>query len=297
MEIRAIRCVLAVAETLHFGRASEQLRISQPALSRQVQALEREIGVDLFDRTSRSVELTAAGAQFVPLTRKALEILDVAADQARESARGQVGQVRLGFVATAAINILPRLLAMHRSQRPRVSVSLTECTSGEQIEALRNGLIDVALGRDLPPTSGVRVTVFRTEDYVAAVPLAHPLAGRAEVSIHDLAGLPLVRLPPGVARRADALLALVEASAISGQIEATDVQHAHQYMTLLALVAAGTGVALVPESVTALRSDGVCYVNLQHADATSALTVATRSDDRSPVVRDLRAMLLSIDLA
>ncbi len=229
MEIRAIRYVLAVAETLHFGRASEQSLISQPALSRQVQAMEREIGVTLFDRTSRSVELTAAGARFVPLARKALAILDAAAVQARESARGSLGQVRLGFVATAAIDILPRVLAVHRAQRPRVSVSLTECTSGEQIEALQNGLIDVALGRDLPPMPGVQVSVFRTEDYVVVVPVAHPFASVDAVSIDELAGLPLVRLAPGVARRADALLAQVAASAVSGKAEAADVQHAHQY--------------------------------------------------------------------
>ncbi|OFE15563.1 hypothetical protein BA895_22385 [Humibacillus sp. DSM 29435] len=297
MELRTIRYALAVAETLHFGRASEQSLVSQPALSRQVKALEVELGVALFDRTSRRVQLTAAGSQFVPLARKALQMLDVAAEQARESARGQVGALRLGFVATAAIDVLPRILSLHRAQRPKVSISLIECTTGDQIEALQAGLLDVGLGRDLPPIAGLDVSVLRTEAIMVAVPATHPLAAVVSVHVDDLVGEPIVRLPPGMARRADVLLAQVSGLAISRASAVTAEQQANQYMTLLALVAAGTGVALVPQPVTRLRHDGVHYVRLEHADATSSLTLATRADDRSPIVRDFRTMLLGSDLA
>lgn len=294
MELRSIRYALAVAETLHFGRASELSLVTQPSLSRQIKALEREIGADLFDRTSRSVQLTSAGAQFVPLARKALEMLDIAADQARESALGHVGQLRLGFVATAAIDVLPRIISLLGTHRPKVSVSLTEYTTREQAEGLQTGLLDVGLGRDMPPVDGLSVSVLRTEAIVVAVPTTHWLADAQSVRVDELAGEPMVRLPAGVARRADALLAQVP-----GLVRATrpGEQQAHQYMTLLALVAAGTGLGMVPDSVTKLRGDGVRYLRLEHPDATSALTVTTRTTDRSPIVREFRSMLLKSDLA
>lgn len=294
MELRTVRYALAVAETLHFGRASEELLVSQPALSRQVKALEREIGADLFDRTSRRVELTDSGAQFMPLARKALAMLDVAAEQAREAARGHLGQVRLGFVATAAIDVLPRVISLHRAHRPKVSVSLTECGTGEQVEALHTGLLDVGLGRDMPAVDGLTVRVLRTEAILLAVPATHRLADAPAASLDDLVGEALVRLPAGVARRADALLSQLPTPA---SLAATGGQQAHQYMTLLALVATGTGLALVPEPVVKLRTDGVRYLRLDHPDAVSALTVTTRAGDRSPIVREFLAMLLNSDLA
>lgn len=294
MELRTIRYALAVAETLHFGHASELSLVSQPSLSRQIKALERELGVDLFDRTSRSVTLTPAGAQFMPLARKALELLDVAAEQAREAALGHVGQLRLGFVATAAIDVLPRVIALQRAHRPNVSVSLIECTTSEQIEALQTGLLDVGLGRDMPAVDGLSVSVLRTEAIQLAVPSTHRLADAPTARLDQLLGETMVRLPAGVARRADALLSQVPGP---GPLMPSGGQQAQQYMTLLALVAAGTGLALVPEPVTKLRTDGVRYLRLEHPDAVSALTVTTLAGDRSPVVRDFLEMLLTSDLA
>lgn len=291
-----MRYVLTVAETLHFGRAAEQALVSQPSLSRQVRALEREIGVALFDRTSRRVQLTPAGAQFVPVARRALDLLDVAAERARESARGQVGQLRLGFVTTAAIDVLPRVLVLHRAHRPRVSVSLTEGATGEQIGALLAGDLDVGIGRDLPALDRLDVDVIRTEPMLVAVADAHPLAGRRDVRLEELAGQAIVRLPPGRARRADLLLAQLPELAVTRAPDPPGVQEAYQYLTLLALVATGMGIALVPEPVTQLRRDGVRYLRLEHADASSALTLASRADDRSPTVRDFRELILGSDL-
>lgn len=296
VELRTVRYVLAVAETLHFGRASEQVLVSQPSLSRQVRALEREIGVTLFDRTSRRVQLTTAGAEFVSVARRALDLLDVAVERARESARGQIGQLRLGFVTTAAIDVLPQVLALHRVHRPRVSLSLTECATGEQAEALLAGDIDVGIGRDLPALDRLDVDVIRIEPIRVAIADAHPLAGRPAVRLEDLANEPIVRLPPGTARRSDLLLAQLPWAAPIGALDPAGVQVAHQYMTLLALVAAGMGIALVPDPVTRLRKDGVQYLRLEHADATSALTLACRTDDRSPTVRDFRELILGSDL-
>lgn len=293
MELRAVRYVVAVAENLHFGRAAEHMLVSQPSLSRQVQALEREIGVPLFERTSRRVELTPAGAQFIPLAQRALMQLDQAAERARESARGQLGQLRLGFVTTAAIDLLPRLLAMHRAHRPRVSISLTECPTADQLGALVTGDLDVAIGRDLPAMDQLHVDVIRTEPIRVAVAEAHPLADQEHVGLEDLDEERIVRLPPGTARRTDMLLAQLPGVGADGFPGAARAQEANQYTTLLALVAAGMGIALVPEPVSRLYQDGVRYVPLAHADATSAVTLASRADDRSPLVRDFRELILT----
>lgn len=293
MELRAVRYVLAVAENLHFGRASDQLLVSQPSLSRQVRALEREIGVALFERTSRRVALTPAGAQFVPLAQRALKQLDLAAERARGSARGQLGQLRLGFVTTAAIDLLPRLLAMHRAHRPRVSISLIECATADQLAPLLAGDLDLGIGRDLPALDRLTVDVVRTEPIWVAVADAHPLAGHDRVRLEDLAKEPIVRLPPGTAFRTDMLLAQLPGTAVRRSPDRAGVQEANQYLTLVAMVAAGMGVALIPEPVRRLCQEGVSCVRLEHADATSAVTVASRADDRSPLVRDFRELVLN----
>lgn len=297
MELRSVRYALAVADHLHFSRAADDVPISQPSLSRQVRALEREIGASLFDRTSRQVQITAAGAEFLPLARQALGLLDVAAERARQAARGRRGELRLGFVATAAIDVLPRILALHRTQRPEVSVSLAELTSGEQVTALLTGDLDVGIGRDVVPTEGLQVDVIRVEPIFVAVAEDHPLVFRAQVRLADLAGQGIVRLPPGRAQRVDLLLAQVPGAVVPGAADPAVVQEANQYMTLLALVAARMGIALVPEQVTKVRQDGVRYLPLQHPQANSSLSVTTSSAARSPLVRDFCELILTGGLA
>ncbi|MDN5761488.1 MAG: LysR family transcriptional regulator [Microlunatus sp.] len=292
-----MRYALAVAEILHFGRASEQLLVSQPSLSRQVRALEQEIGVALFERTSRQVRLTAAGEQFMPLARRALDLLDLAAERAQESARGALGQLRLGFVATAAIDVLPRALALHRAHRPRVSINLSEYTSGEQVRALVAGDLDLGIGRDVPAVDGLQVEVIRAEPVSVAVTQSDPLVARSEVRLEDLVGHPTVRLPPGRAPQIDALWAQVPETAVNDWPNREVVHEANQYMTILALVEAGMGIALVPQPVTQLRQSGVCFLSLAHAEASSTLTLAYRADDRSPLVRDFRELIMSSELA
>lgn len=288
MELRAVRYALAVADLLHFGAAAKQVLVSQPSLSRQVRTLEREIGAELFARTSRRVELTAAGRQFMPTARRALALLDQAADQARQVERGRLGELRLGFVATAAIDVLPAAVALYRTHRPRVRVSLTECTSAEQTRMLLDGTLDVGIGRDLRGDDALSVKVLRTEPILVAVCADHPLAERPSLRIEDLAGQSVVRLPPGRAPRADNLLVLLSGMR-SGDV---GVQEANQYMTLLALVAAGLGFALVPQPVPRLRQEGMCYLPLDHPEASSALTLTHRADDDGPIVRDFCDLVL-----
>lgn len=297
MELRAIRYVLAVADELHFGRAAQRLLMTQPSLSRQVRALETEIGQDLFVRTSRGVELTPAGAEFTPHARRALQLLDTAVRRTQEVGRGATGHVSLGFVATAAVDILPRALAAHRAQRPGVVVTLVEFTTEQQVLALGAGDLDVGLGRDVRPTPGLRITPLRREPIVVAMSAGHPLAERASLRLSDLQGWPIVRMPRERARVIDDLLRRVPGDptgAVTGASGAgAVVQEANQYMTLLALVAAGIGVALVPHSVQPLRPDGMRYLELDEPDAVTSLTVATRAEPGHPAADHLRSVLVT----
>lgn len=280
MELRSVRYALAVAESLHFGRAAEQMHVAQPSLSRQVAALEREIGAKLFERSSRQVALTAAGAAFASGAHDALARLNDACERARQADRGQLGELRLGFIATAALDVLPSALSRYRSRYPDVSVSLTECPSGPQVELLMSGELDVAIGRDVPAVAGLTVDVLDREPMMLSVSQQHPLASRKLVTPDDIAPYPLVRLRPGLAPRADVVLALVAAGAPP---DVRPAQEAQQYMTLLALVAAGIGAAVVPRTVSSLRSD-IIYVPIDHAEASSTVTVAHRKADPNPLV-------------
>ncbi len=288
MDLRQFQYAVAVADELHFGRAAERLHVAQPSLSRQIRDLERDLGVDLFTRTSRHVELTPAGTAFVAAARRAIALAAESRESAVAAAHGVQGRVALGFVASAAVEILPRLVAEHRAARPLVRLILHEMTTEEQIEGLTSGDIDVGLSRDLEPTPGLRVETLRREPLIAAIPSGHPLQHRRRISLTDLEGSAFVTLPrQRVPRAWDRLLLMVQAA----QVRPTYVQEANQFVTLLALVAAGLGVAIVPESVRTLRHEGVHYVRLRDAGAWSEITSAVRARERQPVALDLHQLL------
>ncbi len=294
MELRQIRYALAVADELHFHRAAQRLHMTQPSLSRQVRALEHELGVALFTRTSRGVELTPAGSEFVRQAPRALQALDTAVQRCREVGRGATGHVALGFVATAAVDLLPRALARHRELRPNVVVTLAELTTEQQLRSLERGELDVGLGRDARPAAGLHIEQLRQEPVVIAVPLDHPLAANPSVRLVDLVGWPLVKLPRNRARVIDDLIRRVIEGSPSDLSVPVDpvVQEANQYMTLLALVATDIGVALVPDSIRHLRTDGVRYLSLNEPDAITSLTVATRLDPTNAASTHLRRVLV-----
>ncbi len=294
MELRQIRYAIAVADELHFHRAAQRLHMTQPSLSRQIKALEKELGVDLFVRTSRGVELTPAGAEFTLQAGHAVRAVETAVRRAQEVGQGVIGHVSLGFVASAAVDILPRALAKHREQHPNVVVTLAELTTEQQTEALVAGELDIGLGRDAPLIRGLRVDTLRQEPVVVAVPATHPLAARNAVKISDVLGSALVKLPRGRARVIDDLIrAIVERTPQDFTVPLNPVvQEANQYMTLLALVAADIGIALVPASVMSLRSDGVRYISLNEPDAHTSFTLATRPAAANAAAANLRTVLM-----
>ncbi len=282
MELRQLRYFVAVAEELHFRRAAERLHISQPPLSQQIRALEEELGFALLVRTRRRVELTPAGAAFLRDARSILSELDGAVAGARRIDAGQTGRLRINFVGSALFSIVPGTVERFRRSRPGVALELRERATVDQLRAVRAGLADVGLVR--PPIEeddSFRVQTVLRERTLAALPAAHPLAALRRVPLRRLAAEPLVLFPRDQAPGFHDLL--IDSLAGAGSAPRV-IQYAPEMLTIIGLVAAGTGVSLVPASVARLALDGVAYRPVTGAPR-SELVAITRAGDDSALVR------------
>ncbi|AXK45226.1 LysR family transcriptional regulator [Brachybacterium saurashtrense] len=251
--LEQVRQFVAVAEELHFGRAAARLAMTQPPLSRQIQRLERAVGVTLLERDSRGVALTPAGRAFLGEARRLLAVAERAPGAARRIAAGRAGQVRVGFTATTGFSLLGRLLDEIGAALPAVEVLLEERVTGEQLRALRRGDLDLGLLR--PPVDPAQHESFllHREELVVALPAGHPLAReRAALPAARLVGEPLVLPDPVQARYFHELV--VRRLPVRPEDAAHTVS---QIVTMLSLVAAGRGIALVPESARVLGIAGV----------------------------------------
>src|SRR3954471_5025469 len=283
MELRHLRSFQVLAEERHFGRAAARLHIAQPALSQQVKQLERELGVALFTRTTRRVELTEAGTLFSERARAVLGDVARAEDDMALLASGAAGRVSVGFIGTATYDVLPRVAREVRATLPDVELELRgELLSPQLVAGLADRSFDVALLRPDPLSGGdLSITPLRTERLVAVLPAAHPLAGRRRIPLSALAGSPFVMHPSG---HRSSMHARVLAACEAAGFTPPSGGEVGEGATLVVFVAAGLGVALVPEPVRSLGLDGVSYVALTDAP-TIDLALATRAGDGSPAVR------------
>jgi DNA-binding transcriptional LysR family regulator len=286
VELRQLRYFVAVAEELHFRRAAERLHISQPPLSQQIRALEEELGFALLVRTRRRVELTPAGAAFLRDARAILLELDGAVAGARRIDAGQTGRLRINFVGSALFSIVPGTVERFRLSRSGVALELRERATVDQLRAVRAGSADVGLVR--PPIEDddeLRVETVLRERTVAALPAGHPLAALRRVPLRRLAAEPLVLFPRDQAPGFHDLLIGALAGAGGARAGAPQIiQYAPEMLTIIGLVAAGTGVSLVPASVARLALDGVAYRPVAGAPL-SELVAVTRAGDDSALVR------------
>ncbi|HZP93575.1 MAG TPA: LysR substrate-binding domain-containing protein [Burkholderiales bacterium] len=289
MELRHLRYFMTVAEELHFGRAAEKLHISQPPLSMQIRALERELGVTLLNRTQRHVSLTQAGNTLLQEARQILSRLDQAVLMTRRAGRGEIGELAIGFISVADYNVLPNLLREFRRRYPLVNLTLRESTTDAQLEDLVNGRIDVGLV--LPPISAPAlesIPILR-EPLIAALPRRHPLARRAgRIALAALSNAPFILFPrhmaPGLY---DDVVSFCRSAGFSPRVE----QEAVQMQTIVSLVSAELGVAIIPQSLQNLQRTGVVYRQLKEASPLTEIRLAWRRDDALPVLR------LFLDLA
>jgi DNA-binding transcriptional LysR family regulator len=257
MELRHMRYFVAVAEHLHFGRAAESLMTAQPSLSRQIHQLEEELGVSLFDRSKHHVELTDAGRIFLADARRTLQAADASIRHARENADGTRGELRLGFIGGAMMIRLPAILHEYRSRFPNVDVVPNAVPYPEHAAALHAGTIDIAWTIAVPDPE-IESLVITSDVLLAAVASSHPLAAREQIDVADLAGEDLVILSQSAPMLHDAVIQICLANGFRpGRIhEGADA------VTVLGLVAAGYGVALVPFPWSVMSIPGMTFVNL-----------------------------------
>ncbi|MFO1502923.1 MAG: LysR family transcriptional regulator [Steroidobacteraceae bacterium] len=283
-ELIQLRCFVAVAEELHFGRAASRLNMTQPPLSRQVQILEHLVGVTLLERTSRSVRLTAAGRSFLVDARRIVKLAEQSTALAQRVARGELGSLSLGFTAASGYSFLPRLLEQIRGNLPGIDLQLTEMVTPDQLDALRNGSIDLGLLR--PPVSLAEFGVIPAlqEALVIAAPASGPLSTKRISRLHDLEGLPFIMYAPaGAGYFHDLLTERFYALGIAPRY----VQFVSQIHSILALVGAGMGYGLVPAGAQCMHMDGVRFEQLDDADMPPVELVLChrRSNDNPALAR------------
>ena len=286
IELRPLRYFVAVAEEMHFGRAAARLHMTQPPLSQTIQALESQLGTPLFSRTRRSVALTAAGRALLPEAQRLLMQAESLPALVQRAAAGESGQLRLAFVSSADYSVLPVALREFRSAYPAVQIDLREATSDVQLEELAAGNID--LGILIPPVPDKLKTILDyfpvlTEPLVLALPADSKLAtATRKVSLKSCAGLPLIIFPRRLAPALhDQILGCFREAGLTPSIE----QEAIQMQTIVGLVAAGLGIALVPQSVSNLKRPGVEYRALKEASPLVEIGLAWRRDNTSPVLQ------------
>lgn len=282
VELRHLRYFVAVAEERHFGRAARRLGIAQPPLSRQIQTLEGALGVPLFDRSRRKVELTAAGGTLLEHARYIFEAVERATREAQRAARGERGRIAIGYASAFAFSGLPELLRAFRADYPAVEVGLSELTQQAQIAALRDGQLDVGFVRAPFEEPGLASSLVRREPLVVAVPTDHAAASRKRLSLEVLKDEPFVCFPRSHGPAYfDFLMRLCNDAGFTPRI----VQEGQQ-LDILSLVSAGFGVAIVSESMSRGRRAGVVYRPIVGSPRTE-LRVAWKKDNPSPIVRAL----------
>jgi len=286
IELRQLRYFATVAEELHFGRAARRLHMTQPPLSQTIMALEEMLGAPLFERNRRGVALTAAGEALLPEARRLLEQSAGLAELVRRAASGASGRLSLAFVSSADYSVLPPTLRAYRAEYPHVEITLKEATSDLQLDDLLEGRVDAGLL--IPPLPDrarqeLDYLPVLSEPLVLAAPAGLPALAQARAAdLRKLAGIPLIIFPrhisPGLY---DAILSVFREAGITAEVG----QEAIQMQTIVSLVSAGMGIALVPQSVSNLRRPGVEYLPLVQSTPLVETGLAWRRDNASPVLR------------
>lgn len=289
MELRQLRYFIAVAEERHFGRAAQRLGMAQPPLSQQIRQLEDQLGVTLLERTTRRVDLTPAGQELLERGRAVLaEIATLEADVHRIGA-GTTGVLRLGCCGAATYASMPRVLRGVAERLPGVALTVQGEMSDAAVESgLRERTLDLGLLHPPVATPGIEHRVVGRERLVVAVPQGSPLVSGRGLAVGDLREQVFVGHPEG-----SPLQRAVDELCRGGGFQPRVAQSTPEISVMLSLVAAGQGVAVLPEQVRALRLDGVAYEDLADV-AHVELVLAWRGEDRSAVLRSVLELVVEL---
>lgn len=285
MELRHLRYFIAVAEELHFTRAAERLHIAQPPLSQQIQALEAELGVALFERSRRRVSLTEAGQQFLSSARAILADTERAADNARRAARGELGELRIGLIISLPLTrLIPESINAYRQRYPDVTLQLRDMNTLVQFQALLDGELDLGFSRR--PEEGIPdelgVLELQSHPLCAVIHDSHPLAHRATLSLAELRDEPFILYPSDAGSGIQRLiLRLCASQGFTPRV----AQEAREATTHIGLVSARLGIAVLPATVSCIHAHGVRYIPLSDPDASTTLILSWHKDNASPLVR------------
>ncbi|MFJ1302939.1 LysR family transcriptional regulator [Pseudomonadota bacterium AL_CKDN230030165-1A_HGKHYDSX7] len=292
MEFRQLECFVAVAESLHFGRAAERLCMTQPPLSRQIQLLEQALGVTLFERNSRQVELTAAGRHFLRDARHLLEYSARAAATARRASGGEAGHITLGFTAVASYRLMPAMIMQARKVLADVEIQLRETVSTDLNRLLLAREVDAILARSVPRQPGVEARLIVREPLLLALPDGSALLEHDSITLKQLHGQPFVLYSPREGKYF--YDRIVGAFGLAG-VQPRFVQSAGQTHTLLALVRAGLGVGIVPDSARELRLDGVHFRPLSMRNFNADMYLAWHAQHENPALAAFLERVARID--
>lgn len=281
MELHQLRCFVMVAEELHFGRAAKRMFMTQPPLSRQIQLLERSLGVQLLDRGNRQVRLTVAGQHFLRDAQHLLAYTEQASNAARRLASGEAGQLVLGFTAVSGYNMIPELLRQAGDALPEVGFELHEMVSGSQTEALIARMIDIGFVRRVDPLPELKSYLVRREPLLVVMPQSHALAARESLSITDLAHQPFVMYSPKEGRYFyDCIVGLFTNAGVTPRY----LYYLEQTHSILGLVRAGLGMAIVPASARELFAGQLVFRPLQGVVPTADMFMVLRDDNDNPAL-------------
>lgn len=289
MDLRVLRYFSVLAEELHFGRAAKRLHMSQPPLSQQIRLLEEEIGAPLFDRAHHRVELTAAGYALKQQAPLVFDKLDHAIDVTRQAGRGQLGELEIGIISSAMVDVIADALHYFGDNYPDVKWRLHEMTPVDQITALEEKSVDLCIfrvGYEGPDTHkhdtpDVKAELLMREPVHAVLPRAHPLAGRDTIALADLADESFVTFQLGSSRLADFL----HQNCIDAGFQPRISQQVIEAQTLLRLISAHFGVGLLPASMVQLAPKGVVFKHLTPALSEVPLYQFYRTNDESPILQ------------
>jgi len=290
-DLRALRTFLVVAEERHFGRAAERLNLAQPAVSQQIKRLEKDLGAPVFTRTTRTVELTDVGLHLLARGRTILLDVERTEAEVQQIRRGRAGRIAIGFVGTATYDVLPRVSRRLRAELPGIELELHgEQLSPTLLEMLAERRVDLAVVRNPEPGNDFDAVHLRTEPLIAALPA--DLAGRTQhaVALKDLRERTFVTHPSGYR---SAMFSAVMDACRQAVFSPREVIEVRETSTLVAFVAAGLGVAIIPNSVRSLTLDGVAYRPLSDVHVDTELKLVNRHGDLSAAASTVRDLVIN----